>query len=98
MVWDVLSLMCRPSLRQLAVEEGHDLASGAVTRGAEGRVRGAAGDPLLLGPLDGGGVVVAAVHVREAAAAADRRLTGEAVQEGHGLAAGHGGVGAEGRR
>lgn len=90
--------MCRPSLRQLAVEEGHDLASGAVTRGAEGRVRSAAGDSLLLGPLDGGGVVVAAVHVREAAAAADRRLTGKAVQEGHGLAAGHGGVGAEGRR
>ena len=90
---------CGVSIRLLAlivtIEERHDLGSRAVVAGAEQAAADAAGDAVLGGPCHRVGVIGVGRHIAELSAAADRRDARRAVQEGHALRTGAGGVGAE---
>ena len=73
-----------------AIQEGDDLAAGAVVAGAEQTAADTAGDTVLLSPLDRTCVVSVSRHIAEGRAAADSRAAGGAIQEGHCLGAGAG--------
>ena len=53
------------ALLHAAIQEGYDLATGAVAVGAEGGVAGALGDAVLRGPQDCTGVVSVSGHIGE---------------------------------
>ena len=78
-----------------APEEGHDLRSGAIRVGAEGRVGGSFGDVLLDRPQHRIGVVGRGLHIRERIAAARCRGFFRAPQERDDLGAGAGVIRAE---
>ena len=76
-----------------AVQEGHDLASGAGGVRGEGGVGHAVGHLVLHGPGHRLGVERLRAHIREAGLGALRRRgLSEAIQEGHDLASRAGGV------
>ena len=87
---------CGVSIRLLAliatIEERHDLGSRAVVAGAEQSAADAAGDAVLGGPCHRVGVIGIGRHITELSAAADRGAARRAVQEGHDLGTGEGGV------
>ena len=90
---------CGVSIRLLAlivtIEESNDLSAGAVVVRAEQTAADAAGDTVLLRPLDCRRIVGVGCHIAEGCIAADSRRTGCAIEEGHRLCAGAGSIGAE---
>ena len=76
-----------------AVQEGYNLRAGAGGVGAEGIGAHPRRDALGSGPGHRVGIPGAVLHVGKAAALRHRRGTGGPVQEGHGLAPGHRGIG-----
>ena len=81
----------------IPIQESHHLHAGAGVVGGKGVVTSTFGDALIHRPLHS--VLVESVrgHVGKIVAAGSRRLAVVAVQEGHHLAAGAGGVGVKGR-
>ncbi len=81
----------------IAVQEGHDLAAGAGSVGAEDRFSGARGDSFFNSPQDCVIVVFALGNILEGVCGGCRRRTAAGtVQEGHNLRTGAACVGAEG--
>ena len=78
-----------------AIEEGDDLGSRAVVVGAEQAAADAAGDAVLLRPLDCRRIVGVGCHIAEGCIAADSRRAGGAIEEGDRLCTSAGSIGAE---
>ena len=82
-------------LLHAAIQEGHDLRTGAVVVGAEGSGGSTGSNTVLHGPQDRIGVVGVSGHIREGIHGAGNRELLRAPQEGDDLGAGTGHVRAE---
>ena len=82
--------------RQRLVQEGDDLRSGAELLRTEGRLRGAAGDAVRVGPEHSLVVVLARRHILKGIFNIDGRTAGEGPEEGHNFGAGAALFGTEG--